>query len=412
MNILHVVHRYYPSIGGTEKLFQVLSEKFAADGHKVTIFTTSALDLYAFWNRNRAESDVFHEFVNSVEVFRFKVKYLYWHNATLKWLSKIPSEFFHHLFAYPNAYIPDLFKQIFKKHDFDIVHSSSLPYNSIIYPAFKIAKHNNIPFVLTPHVHTGEPSVPETIQTCTKPHHIKLMTETNRIITKSEIEKRAIMKFGIPEEKLFTIVNGIESSEIAGGKGENFREKFGIKQPFMLHLSQLSKPKGTYFIIDSMKLLWEQGLDFDLVLAGSKSDDFDVYINSLEENVRKHIIVLNRISDEDKKNALAACDIFAMPSIVDAFGLVFLEAWFYKKPIIGAFAGGVPEVIEDGINGFLVPFNDRYMLSEIISKLYDSPSLRKKMGENGYRKVIEEYNWDKAYNQTKILYEETIDSYK
>jgi len=103
MKILHVVQRYYPSLGGSEKLFQVLSEKFAKDNHKVTVYTTTALMIYAFWNRDRPEHNVPYEIINGVEVHRFKVKYLYWHNATLNWLSKVPIESMRRLFTYPSA---------------------------------------------------------------------------------------------------------------------------------------------------------------------------------------------------------------------------------------------------------------------------------------------------------------------
>ncbi|MBU1627733.1 glycosyltransferase family 4 protein [bacterium] len=409
MNILHVVQRYYPSLGGSEKLFQVLSEKFAAEGHKVTVFTTNALLIYAFWNRNRPEYNVPHEIVNGVEVFRFKINYLYWHNASLDLLSKIPIDFIHRLFVYPSAYIPDFFKKMFQKFDFDIVHATSLPYNAIVFPAYRIAKNNKIPFVLTPHVHTGEPHSTETLQVCTKPHHIKLMNDTDKIITKSEIEKRAILKFGIPESRVITIGNGVEPSELVNGNGERFGQKYKISDPFILHLCHLTRHKGTYFLIESMKLLWEKGLKLRLVLVGTSSDDFKTFFDSLTQDVKVNIIKLDHIPDIDKSDALSACEIFAMPSISDAFGLVYLEAWFFKKPVIGAYAGGVPEVIDDGLNGYLVPFNDKYMLAEVILKLHNNPQLAHKMGEEGYKKCLQQYTWDIVYRQTKSLYEDLID---
>jgi glycosyltransferase involved in cell wall biosynthesis len=220
------------------------------------------------------------------------------------------------------------------------------------------------------------------------------------------------MKFGIPESKLITIGNGIEPSELPASNNKEFRKKFGINEPFILHISHLSKPKGSYFLIESMKLLWQKGIELKLVIAGSESDDFTVFFSSLPKAIKKNIIHLSQISDSDKYNALSACEMFAMPSIVDAFGLVFLEAWFYKKPVIGVFAGGVPEVIDDGIYGYLVPFNDRYMMAEIIMKLHQNPLLASKMGEEGHKKIIQKYNWDKVYEETKTLYKELIEKNK
>jgi len=412
MKILHVVQRYHPALGGSEKLFKVLSEKFAADGHQVTVFTTNALVLYAFWNRERPCYNVPREIINGVEVIRFDAKYLYWHNGVLNLLSKIPCEFMKRLFSYPSAYIPGLFKKMFQKVDYDIVHVTTLPYNAIVYPAYRIAKKNKIPFILTPHVHTGEPHNSETLDVCTKPYHIKLMNESDKVIPKSEIEKIEIMKFRVPESKLVTIGNGIEPSELKEGNGERFRKKFKVNEPFVLHICHVSRNKGSNHLIESMKLLWQKGITLKLVLVGTSSDDFNVYYDSLDEQSKQNIYRLDDISDSDKNDALAACDIFAMPSKTDAFGLVYLEAWFYKKPVIGAYAGGVPAVINDGVDGYLVPFNDRYMLAEIIMKLHQNPDLIRKMGEEGYRKVIEKYTWDKIYQETKKLYEDTINEYK
>jgi len=302
--------------------------------------------------------------------------------------------------------------KMFQRLDFDIVHATSLPYNAIVYPAYRMARRNKIPFILTPHVHTGAPYDPEILNICTKPHHIKLMEESDRVITKTDIEKKAIMKFGVPESKLVTIGNGIEASEYSDANGERFRQKHKIKDPFILHLCHVNLYKGSYFLIESMKLLWERGINLKLVLVGTSSDDFNVFFDSLSEKVKKNIIRLHDLPDPEKSDALAACNIFAMPSISDAFGLVYLEAWLFKKPVIGAYAGGVPEVIDDGVNGFLVPFNDRYILAEIILKLHNNPKLAEKMGEEGHKKVIEKYTWDKVYEKTKELYVEVINQHK
>lgn len=101
----------------------------------------------------------------------------------------------------------------------------------------------------------------------------------------------------------------------------------------------------------------------------------------------------------------AASDIHAMTSKTDSYGIVFLESWLLKKPVIGAFAGGVPEVIEDGVDGFLVPFGDVPMLAEYLLKLIRDPGLRERMGERGRRKVLASCTWDMKYRTFKGLLE-------
>ncbi|GAI34523.1 unnamed protein product, partial [marine sediment metagenome] len=98
------------------------------------------------------------------------------------------------------------------------------------------------------------------------------------------------------------------------------------------------------------------------------------------------------------------CDIFIMASKSESFGLAYSEAWLYKKPVIGAYCSGVMEVIEDGINGFLIPFGDKGMLSEYIVKLLANKDLRDKIGRRGYHKVINNYTWQKRLESFLCFY--------
>jgi glycosyltransferase involved in cell wall biosynthesis len=106
-----------------------------------------------------------------------------------------------------------------------------------------------------------------------------------------------------------------------------------------------------------------------------------------------------------KCDLLAATDVFAMPSRVDSFGIVYLEAWAYEKPVIGAKAGGVPEIIEDGRDGLLVRFGDVNGLAKAIEHLFIHTNLAREMGKRGRRKVERYYTWEKVYRQVRGVYE-------
>ena len=77
-----------------------------------------------------------------------------------------------------------------------------------------------------------------------------------------------------------------------------------------------------------------------------------------------------------------------MPSRTDSFGIVYLEAWLNGVPVIGARAGGVPEVITDGVDGYLVDFGDVAALANRIELLLRRPEAARAMGEAGRRKVL------------------------
>ena len=94
-----------------------------------------------------------------------------------------------------------------------------------------------------------------------------------------------------------------------------------------------------------------------------------------------------------------------MPSRVDSFGLVFLEAWAQGKPVIGARAGGIPAVVDHGENGLLIPFGDVDALAAAIERLLDSPEEAARLGQTGWRKLKEHYDWERVYPQLLALYQ-------
>jgi glycosyltransferase involved in cell wall biosynthesis len=111
------------------------------------------------------------------------------------------------------------------------------------------------------------------------------------------------------------------------------------------------------------------------------------------------------VSEEEKRDLLAAAGVVAMPSRSDSFGIVFLEAWLYSVPVVGAAAGGIPEVISDGQDGYVVPFGDVDTLSQRLARLLAEPALARRMGEVGRCKTLAQHTWDHVYARVKPRYE-------
>jgi glycosyltransferase involved in cell wall biosynthesis len=96
----------------------------------------------------------------------------------------------------------------------------------------------------------------------------------------------------------------------------------------------------------------------------------------------------------------------ALPSRVDSFGIAYLEAWAYGQPVIGCQAGGVPDVIDDGQDGLLVPYGDPAALASAIGSLLADPDRRQAMGHRGRTKVEAHYTWDRIYQGLRSIYQE------
>jgi glycosyltransferase involved in cell wall biosynthesis len=227
---------------------------------------------------------------------------------------------------------------------------------------------------------------------------------SDRIVTMTDSEKAAVSGKGIAEEKIQVISPGVSPAEAAGGDGKRFRRKYGICGKIVLQISTQTHDKGSSHIIEAMKLLWRKGIDAKLVLIGQILTDFEEYLLKQPPWVYENTVILDYVDEQTKKDALDACDVFVMPSKTDSFGIVFLEAWLYKKPVIGAYAGGIPDVISEGKDGFLVPFADVHMLSEYILMLLKNPQLARAMGNNGRLKVLTRYSWAESCRRLQALY--------
>ncbi len=162
--------------------------------------------------------------------------------------------------------------------------------------------------------------------------------------------------------------------------------------------------KGTKHLVWAMRTLWRRGVKAKLVLAGASQPHFRRFWRRQPADVRAHTLVLDVVSEADKRDLLAAGQIFAMPSRSDTFGIVYLEAWAYGVPVIGAYAGGVPDVIAHAEDGLLVPFGDVRGLATSIERLLDDPLLRERLGSRGKAKTMQRWTWDALYPDIRALY--------
>jgi glycosyltransferase involved in cell wall biosynthesis len=121
------------------------------------------------------------------------------------------------------------------------------------------------------------------------------------------------------------------------------------------------------------------------------------------------VIFAGDVRDEDLPSYYACSDVLALPSkdSSEGFGLAILEAGACGKPVIASMVGGVPEVVEDGVNGLLVPPNDARALSEAILRILGDEELARRLGERG-RELAEARDWPRVARAYRTVYEEAI----
>ena len=152
--------------------------------------------------------------------------------------------------------------------------------------------------------------------------------------------------------------------------------------------------KGMDTLITALPRLLPRWPELQLAMVG-EGDDREWLKNLAEENgVDRHVHFLSGLSYEELASCYAHCEIFALPSKGEGFGLVYLEAMACGKPVIGGAHGGAPEVIDDGQTGYVVPHGQAGQLATAIETLLANPALGHEMGRRGKERVDHEFRFN------------------
>jgi len=397
--VLLVVHRFWPHPGGSERLFYNLAKRLQSNGLEITIFTTNAWHPESYHSPSKQRLSGGFETHEGIAIRRFRVRNIPLQFKTLRVLSWLPFEGVRLLSGSPYVLVPGYLWELFRNRPkFDVIVAGVLPYTHLIYPAAWLARFHRIPWICVPLVHTGLPGDGPSPGYLTRPQ-VRLLKEASAVVTATETESRALAARGLDSSKIHRVGVGIDPKEFSGGDAKRFRERFDLKGPLVLQVSTLSRAKGVSDLIEAMKILWHSGSDARLVLIGPSMEDFERDLATQPAYVREKICLLGMIDEATKKDAFAACEIFVMASSADSFGTVYLEAWAYGKPVVGAMAGGVPDVISHGRDGLLVKFGDYEGLAGAVSELLSNADLSQRLGEEGHRKMMDQYTWDIVFGR-------------
>ena len=207
----------------------------------------------------------------------------------------------------------------------------------------------------------------------------------------------------VPEDRVHYCPNGILEIK---DKRQNEKDKKNGLVPEILFLSHLIKSKGVLVLIDACYLLKERGSHFHCTLAGGDAEMKKEEVAAIvcDKELSDCISVVGPKYDGDKQKLLESADIFVHPSYNDCHPLILLEAMQYSLPLVSTFEGAIPDIVDDGITGFLVPQKDSTALADKLDILIKDRDLQLKMGAAGRAKYEKEFTLEKFENRmTEIL---------
>jgi glycosyltransferase involved in cell wall biosynthesis len=422
MRIIHVAPRFWPALGGAEAHIAELSQRLVADGHRVTVVTTTAHHLDAFWRRDGATLPAGETTHAGVRILRFPIRHLPAPGLAFPlgrraiWLlarSGLPMRWIHGAADFV-PWLPALTQWLATTPEhFEVVGGFSLVFEALCHAGLRFAESRGLPFVLTPFTHLGAGPTPGSdrpSRVYTMRHQLDIAQRSAALITMTPTEQRYYTARGVTGAHVHVVGSGVTPPRLLDGDAQTFRRQFGIETPIVAYLNALAYDKGATTTIEALRQLWDQGHDVSLVMAGSIMADLRRYLADLPQPVRDRVIVLGPIDEPTKRNLLAACSLLVNPSRIDSFGIVFLEAWLYRKAVIGSTAWGMADVVSDGSDGLLTPFGDTEALAAAIARLLHDPDLAARLGAAGEAKVYTQHTWEHKYALLSKLYSDLVAS--
>ena len=234
----------------------------------------------------------------------------------------------------------------------------------------------------------------------------------SRIIAVSEKTRTHHLKTGgLDPNKVTTVYNGID---IARFKVTNESQITKTKQVLHLPLNSqiiitvavLREPKGIQYMINALPAILEEIPDIHYLVVGDGAYGTSLKDLSAALSIQDHITFAGHRTDIP--DLLACGDIFVLPTLGDALPTVLIEALAAGKPIVASNVGGVPEIIENGVNGVLIPPGDSSGLADACLQLLKNREQASQMILAGSQTVWQRFNVDAQVKQLSNIYEEIV----
>lgn len=238
------------------------------------------------------------------------------------------------------------------------------------------------------------------IKTALAPLRNRILGSSDLCVAISCFTRDQLLRCSIPPERIAVINPGI-AYDTAHDASRARSGEFTL-----LSVARLVDYKGIDKTLHALVLLRQRGRRLRYVIAGDGPFRSALEQQAFDLNLSDVVVFAGSLSRHALNTLYSQCDVFVLPSrfeprypSVEGFGIVFLEANSFGKPVIGGNAGGVPDAIEDGRSGLLVNPDSALEIAAAIEKLMDNPDLANAMGNYGRQRALGRFTWERIAGQ-------------
>lgn len=223
----------------------------------------------------------------------------------------------------------------------------------------------------------------------------------------SQHEAEELARMGLPAARVRVVPLWIETDWIAQLPARLSGN--ALRRPLLLYIGQLTRRKGPDLVVEAMPAVVARYPEAEFAFVSHNPAEQAVLQARAEElGVANNLRFLGQVTEEDKIALLRACDAYLLPTRYEGFGLPLLEAMACGAPIVSSDIPVVREIVQDGVNGLLVPREDSGALAAAVLRLLEDGELRGKLVAGGERILRERYDGARLVDQVLRCYEEAI----
>ena len=373
MRIIHVIHHYWPVVGGIENAVKALAEGMARLGHEVHIVTGT----------HGAQGRPREEVVNGVYVHRVRSVRLHYPDLT-----------------YPLEYPDGLLKSA------DVVHGhsqNSLFVVKIIERARRLGARTVMYFMAVDALNDHPSPVVRALGPLYSRPVLKaaLRSSDLRLVKSRRDGELLRSRYGV--ETIY-VPDGVDDALLSiPSLAERFRATYGIHEPYVVYVGRLHKLKGVDVLIRAIAIAKKEVPELRAVLIGPGDQrPYKELARSL--GVDRDVLFTGYVNEEVKTGAIDASVALVLPSVsnyAEVFSLAITEAWARCKPVIASAVGEIPYRVKHMVNGLLVPPRDPKALAEAIVVLLRDKELGERLGTRGKEGVL---TWSQIIGELLRLY--------
>lgn len=260
------------------------------------------------------------------------------------------------------------------------------------YPVLLVSRFVRKPLVLT--VHGSDLNSLGFL----KPFYTFLLRKIDRTVCVSRSLKEGVIGLGISPSKVSVVPNGVELSDekISESRTERFN---------LLWVGRMVVEKGLFDLLEGMKRIVREIPSATLTLVGEGPLRQELEKTALSLDLQDHIIFTGVRPHKDIKEFLRASTLFVLPSLSEGLPIVLLEAMAQERAVVATRVGGIPEVIQDGKTGLLIPPKSPDSLAMAVIRLLRDEKLRMDIGMEGRKRIEIDFSWGKRSEEMARVYD-------